>query len=113
MNNSKRPKTGGGEFGSRKESLWSAGGGINNARAGSKITQENDLDDDDELESALKNQFSVGKSSAHQISNDKLLEKKRALFGGANPRTSSTGGLQTFGGAQNQTVTRNSGHLLS
>ena len=60
-----------------------------------------DEDDDDALGSGLHQQFSANKSTSHQKSNDQILEKRRALFGGgaSGQQTSSAGGLQTFGGA--------------
>lgn len=90
-----RPKTAG--VATAKESLWSAGGQNQRAGSGSRFKAEDDLDgldeDEDEIGSALNQNFSGNKS--HQRSNDQLMEKRRALFGGANggSRTNSASGL--------------------
>ena len=80
----KRPATAvaAGNFNSRKESLWSAGGPNarnNNAGSGLKYgaADNNDLDDledDDEDGLGLENRLSANKASSHQRSNDELLE---------------------------------------
>ena len=109
----KRPATAAptGNFNTRKESLWSAGGpnARNNLPSGSGMkygvgdnNDLDDLDDDDEdgLGSGLEKRLSANKASSHQRSNDELLEQRRKLFGGGGAngnKTSSASGLKPFG----------------